>query len=134
MSSAPDRANGARTDADGDGDDDGDSDEEPTSFWQVTEFRAAAIAGVLLLAEWICSLAGAPAWVSVPLAAVALSTLTAATSTTARSPLTPARTAVMRTSGSVRLSPATGGGGGSAVAHKPSAVHARVLANRPGSK
>lgn len=49
-----------------------DSDEEPTSFWQVTEFRAAAIAGVLLLAGWIATLANAPLWVSLPLAAAAL--------------------------------------------------------------
>lgn len=49
-----------------------ESDEDPTSFWHVTEFRAAALAGVLLLAGWIAGLAGAPLWVSLPLAAAAL--------------------------------------------------------------
>lgn len=49
-----------------------DSDEEPTRFWQVTEIRAAAIAGVLLLAGWIAGLVGAPLWVSLPLSSAAL--------------------------------------------------------------
>ncbi|MDP3208618.1 MAG: cation-transporting P-type ATPase, partial [Rhodoglobus sp.] len=49
-----------------------DSDEEPTGFWHVTEIRAAAIAGVLLLAGWIAGLVGASLWVSLPLSTAAL--------------------------------------------------------------
>ncbi|GAA1495187.1 heavy metal translocating P-type ATPase [Paeniglutamicibacter kerguelensis] len=41
--------------------------EEPLGFWQVTEVRAAAVAGVLLLAAWITSLAGGPRVVTLPL-------------------------------------------------------------------
>lgn len=66
MSTAPDHGSGALSDGEV------DSDEEPTSFWQVTEFRAAALAGVLLLAGWITTLADAPVWVSLPLAVAAL--------------------------------------------------------------
>ncbi len=66
MSSPPDHGSGAPAGGEV------DSDEEPTGFWQVTQFRAAAIAGVLLLAGWIATLAGAPLWISLPLAATAL--------------------------------------------------------------
>lgn len=41
--------------------------EEAPGFWQVTEVRAAAVAGVLLLAAWITSLAGGPRGVTLPL-------------------------------------------------------------------
>lgn len=41
--------------------------EEAQGFWQVTEVRAAAVAGVLLLAGWIISLAGGPRFVTLPL-------------------------------------------------------------------
>lgn len=41
--------------------------EEALGFWQVTEVRAAAVAGVLLLAGWIISLAGGPRFVTLPL-------------------------------------------------------------------
>ncbi|PRB68753.1 cation-translocating P-type ATPase [Arthrobacter sp. MYb213] len=41
--------------------------EEALGFWQVTEVRAAAVAGVLLLAGWITSLAGGPRFVTLPL-------------------------------------------------------------------
>lgn len=41
--------------------------EEAPGFWQVTEVRAAAVAGVLLLAAWITSLAGGPRFVALPL-------------------------------------------------------------------
>ena len=41
--------------------------EEATGFWQVTEVRAAAVAGVLLLAAWITSLAAGPRFVTLPL-------------------------------------------------------------------
>ncbi|MCD4850742.1 heavy metal translocating P-type ATPase [Paenarthrobacter nitroguajacolicus] len=36
--------------------------EEALGFWQIKEIRAAAIAGVLLLAAWILSLTGGPDW------------------------------------------------------------------------
>lgn len=36
--------------------------EEAPGFWQVTEVRAAAVSGVLLLAGWIASLAGGPGY------------------------------------------------------------------------
>ena len=49
-----------------------DDHDGPTSFWQVTEFRAAAISGAFLLAGWIALLAAAPAWVQIPLAVIAL--------------------------------------------------------------
>ena len=35
--------------------------EEAVGFWQVSEIRAAAVSGVLLLAAWIASLTGGPA-------------------------------------------------------------------------
>lgn len=41
--------------------------EEALGFWQVTEVRAAAVAGVLLLAGWISSLAGGPRMLTLPL-------------------------------------------------------------------
>lgn len=41
--------------------------EEALGFWQVTEVRAAAVAGVLLLAGWIASLAGGPRMLALPL-------------------------------------------------------------------
>ncbi|MGP4033516.1 heavy metal translocating P-type ATPase [Pseudarthrobacter sp. 1C304] len=46
--------------------------EEAVGFWQVTEVRAAAVSGVLLLAAWIASLAGGPQWLTLPLEIVAL--------------------------------------------------------------
>ncbi|MES2093530.1 MAG: cation-translocating P-type ATPase [Actinomycetota bacterium] len=46
--------------------------EETVGFWRVTEIRAAAIAGVLLLVAWIVSLAGGPRWLSLPLEIAAL--------------------------------------------------------------
>lgn len=46
--------------------------DEAGGVWQVTEIRAAAVAGVLLLAAWIASLAGGPEWVSLPLEITAL--------------------------------------------------------------
>lgn len=36
--------------------------EEAVGFWQINEIRAAAVAGVLLLAGWILSLTGGPEW------------------------------------------------------------------------
>lgn len=54
------------------GEDEAGSEDEPTRFWHVAEFRAAAAAGVLLLAGWISSLVGASSWVSVALGATAL--------------------------------------------------------------
>ena len=36
--------------------------EEAVGFWQVTEIRAAAVAGVLLLTGWVLSLTGGPEW------------------------------------------------------------------------
>ncbi|MET4901645.1 cation-translocating P-type ATPase [Paenarthrobacter sp. CC6] len=44
-----------------------ETEEEAVGFWQVSEVRAAATSGVLLLAGWISSLAGAPEWVTFPL-------------------------------------------------------------------
>ncbi|GAA4659689.1 heavy metal translocating P-type ATPase [Arthrobacter cryoconiti] len=41
-------------------------------FWQVTEVRAAAVAGVLLLAAWIASMAGGPRMLTLPLEVGAL--------------------------------------------------------------
>jgi len=41
--------------------------EEALGFWQVTEVRAAAVSGVLLLAGWIASLAGGPRMLTLPL-------------------------------------------------------------------
>lgn len=41
--------------------------EEAPGFWQVTEVRAAAVSGVLLLAGWIASLAGGPRILTLPL-------------------------------------------------------------------
>ncbi|MCU6479700.1 heavy metal translocating P-type ATPase [Arthrobacter sp. A2-55] len=46
--------------------------EEVVGFWQVGEVRAAAVAGVLLLAAWIASLAGGPPWLTLPLEILAL--------------------------------------------------------------
>lgn len=66
MSAAHDHGIGAISGAEA------DSEVDPTGFWQVTEFRAAALAGILLLAGWIAGLAGAALWVSLPLAAAAL--------------------------------------------------------------
>lgn len=41
--------------------------EEALGFWQVTEVRAAAVSGVLLLVGWIASLAGGPRILTLPL-------------------------------------------------------------------
>jgi len=46
--------------------------EEVVGFWQVTEIRAAAVSGVLLLAAWIAGLAGSPEWLMLPLEIAAL--------------------------------------------------------------
>ncbi|MDO5865023.1 MULTISPECIES: cation-translocating P-type ATPase [Paenarthrobacter] len=46
--------------------------EEAVGFWQVSEVRAAAFAGLLLLAGWIVSLYGAPQWLTLPLEIIAL--------------------------------------------------------------
>lgn len=46
--------------------------EEAVGFWQVREVRAATVSGVLLLAGWICSLADAPQWLTLPLELAAL--------------------------------------------------------------
>ncbi len=46
--------------------------EEAEGFWQVTEVRAAAVAGGLLLMAWIASLLDASEWVTLPLEAAAL--------------------------------------------------------------
>ncbi|MEW1781863.1 cation-transporting P-type ATPase, partial [Arthrobacter sp. NPDC080086] len=46
--------------------------EEAVGFWQVTEIRAAAVSGVLLLAAWIASLLGGPQWLTLPLEVIAL--------------------------------------------------------------
>lgn len=45
----------------------GETEEEALGFWQVTEVRAAAVSGVLLLAGWISSLAGGPRMLTLPL-------------------------------------------------------------------
>lgn len=49
-----------------------ESEEEPGGFWQVSEVRAAAASGALLLVAWIASTAGAQQWVTLPLEIVAL--------------------------------------------------------------
>ena len=49
-----------------------ESEEEAVSFWQVSEVRAAAASGVLLLAAWIVSLAGGPEMLTLPLEITAL--------------------------------------------------------------
>ncbi|WP_346926836.1 heavy metal translocating P-type ATPase, partial [uncultured Arthrobacter sp.] len=49
-----------------------DGKEEAEGFWQVTEIRAAAVSGGLLLVAWIASLLDAPEWVTLPLEAAAL--------------------------------------------------------------
>ncbi|MEO5317788.1 cation-translocating P-type ATPase [Arthrobacter sp. CC3] len=49
-----------------------DGQEEAEGFWQVTEIRAAAVSGGLLLVAWIASLLDAPEWVTLPLEAAAL--------------------------------------------------------------
>ncbi len=46
--------------------------EEAVGFWQVSEIRAAAVSGVLLLAAWIASLTGAPEWLRLPMEIAAL--------------------------------------------------------------
>lgn len=46
--------------------------EEATGFWQVSEVRAAAVSGVLLLAAWVASLAGGPQCLTLPLEIIAL--------------------------------------------------------------
>lgn len=46
--------------------------EESGGFWQVSEVRAAATAGALLLVAWIASIAGAPTWLTLPLEIIAL--------------------------------------------------------------
>ncbi|TFD79173.1 heavy metal translocating P-type ATPase [Cryobacterium fucosi] len=46
--------------------------EEAVGFWQVTEIRAAAVAGALLLAAWIAALAGGPRLLTLPLEIAAL--------------------------------------------------------------
>lgn len=45
---------------------------EKPGFWRSTEIRAALVAGVLLLAAWITSVAGAGDWVTLPLEVAAL--------------------------------------------------------------
>ena len=50
----------------------GESGEEAEGFWQVREVRAAAIAGVLLLAGWVLSMVGVPLWVALSLETAAL--------------------------------------------------------------
>ncbi|MCW3767336.1 MULTISPECIES: cation-translocating P-type ATPase [Paenarthrobacter] len=45
---------------------------EAVGFWQVSEIRAAAVSGVLLVAGWIASLTGGPAWLTLPLEIIAL--------------------------------------------------------------
>ncbi|GAA3287722.1 heavy metal translocating P-type ATPase [Arthrobacter citreus] len=47
-------------------------EEEAEGFWQVTEVRAAAVSGALLLAAWIVSLAQGPVWLTLPLEIIAL--------------------------------------------------------------
>ncbi|QDG62220.1 cation-translocating P-type ATPase [Pseudarthrobacter sp. NIBRBAC000502771] len=49
-----------------------DEEEEAVGFWQVSEVRAAAASGVLLLAAWITSLAAGPEWLTLPLEIAAL--------------------------------------------------------------
>ncbi|MCQ6273222.1 cadmium-translocating P-type ATPase [Pseudarthrobacter sp. R1] len=49
-----------------------DQHEEKSGFWQSREIRAAAAAGVLLLAAWIASASGAGEWVTLPLETAAL--------------------------------------------------------------
>ncbi|MCI4658458.1 heavy metal translocating P-type ATPase [Cryobacterium zhongshanensis] len=46
--------------------------EEAVGFWQVTEVRAAALAGALLLVAWIAALAGGPRLLTLPLEIAAL--------------------------------------------------------------
>ncbi|MEV7998148.1 heavy metal translocating P-type ATPase [Pseudarthrobacter oxydans] len=46
--------------------------EEAEGFWQVTEVRAAAVSGALLLVAWIASLLDASEWVTLPLEGAAL--------------------------------------------------------------
>ncbi|QDG61693.1 cation-translocating P-type ATPase [Pseudarthrobacter sp. NIBRBAC000502771] len=46
--------------------------EEAVGFWQVSEVRAAAVAGALLLVAWIASLADGPQWLTLPLEIAAL--------------------------------------------------------------
>ncbi|ABK05646.1 heavy metal translocating P-type ATPase (plasmid) [Arthrobacter sp. FB24] len=63
------------SDACGCGDDKPETEEgqeEAEGFWQVTEVRAAAVSGVLLLVAWIASLLDASEWVTLPLEAAAL--------------------------------------------------------------
>ena len=52
----------------------GDSEEaeEFIGFWQVTEVRAAAVSGALLLAAWVAALTGGPEWLTLPLEIIAL--------------------------------------------------------------
>ena len=40
--------------------------EEAVGFWQVSEVRAAAVSGVLLLVAWVASLTGGPQWLRLP--------------------------------------------------------------------
>lgn len=47
-------------------------EEEAEGFWHVTEIRAAAVSGVLLLAAWIVSLVDGPPWLGLPLEIIAL--------------------------------------------------------------
>ncbi|TFC71702.1 cation-translocating P-type ATPase [Cryobacterium sp. TMT2-4] len=47
-------------------------EEETASFWQVSEIRAAAASGALLLAAWIVSLTGGPQGLLLPLEIMAL--------------------------------------------------------------
>ncbi|WP_026543757.1 cation-translocating P-type ATPase [Arthrobacter sp. 35/47] len=48
------------------------SEEESGGVWQVSEVRAAAASGALLLVAWVASAAGAQQWVTLPLEIVAL--------------------------------------------------------------
>ncbi|KQR64076.1 ATPase P [Arthrobacter sp. Leaf337] len=41
--------------------------EETVGFWQVSEVRAAAVSGVLLLVAWVASLTGGPQWLTLSL-------------------------------------------------------------------
>ncbi|NKR10635.1 MULTISPECIES: heavy metal translocating P-type ATPase [unclassified Paenarthrobacter] len=44
-----------------------EGEEEAEGFWQVTEVRAAAVSGGLLLAAWIAGMLAAPEWLRLPL-------------------------------------------------------------------
>ena len=54
------------------GEERGVDEHEPERLWEVGELRAAAVAGVVLLAGWVTGWAGGPEWVQIGLYAVAL--------------------------------------------------------------